>query len=207
MNENLNDWLTLTKRSNVVNNLFTETSQLADMIKARSITNNFAVTSMLSQVGKAASISSNIFEIKKTVDLLIQGPLTGFNTYSFLTEKFFDTIYSIGNRQNDFIEKISRNPFYFGSHNSLLTAKLNNLQFTLGAISGGIASISTHQRNWTILDDFKKINDEVISISESIIEETITEDQKLRLQEIVEQIVTFIKKNKKIAISTLFLFL
>ena len=204
MNDNLNDWLKFINQTNSITKQFSVASQWNDIIKSNSFTTNLSATSMFSQITKAASFNTDIFKHTKSLNHMITGSTIDFSKNFFVPDKTINAILSIGNKQNDFLEKLSSNLYNPPKLNSLFSANFNNLQFALTGISGQVAALSTYQKNWTIIDDFEKINDEAISISESIIEQTITDEQKRRLKELVAQILTFLKSNKKFALNALF---
>ena len=204
MNDNINHWLKLINQTNAITKQFSIASQWTDIIKSNSFANSFATSSMLSQITKAASFDKAFTQRTKSIDHLTRGAAFDFTKNFYIPEKTVDTILSIGNRQNDFFQKFNNNFYNSVKSNALLSANFNNLQFALSGISGQVAAISAHQKNWAVLEDFEKINEKAISISEEILSETITNEQKIRLQELVEQIITFLKSNKKFAINALF---
>jgi len=84
-------------------------------------------------------------------------------------------------------------------------AQINNLKFALSGISGQIVALAVHQRNWTIIDDFEKVTEQVIEFSESLVED-VTEEQKIQFQILLSSIVVFVNKHKK-KVYILFVFL
>lgn len=204
MNENLNNWLKLINQSNSLAKQFSGASQWIDVVKNNNLANMLSTSSMLSQMKKAATFNSDILNSNKKLDYLIRVLVTDLNKNFLISDKTINTIFSIGNRQNDFLKKLNSNFHNTTKFNALFSANFNNLQLALSGISRQVAAISAHQNNWAILDEFEKINEKALSISETIIDKTITNEQKLGLQELVEQIIAFLKSQKKFAVNALF---
>lgn len=83
-------------------------------------------------------------------------------------------------------------------------SQINSLQFAMSGISGQIAAIAAKSNQWDLLDEFEFINEQTLEITNSFISDiTLTEEESVRLEQLIERIITFFKKNKKFGVSAL----
>jgi hypothetical protein len=79
-----------------------------------------------------------------------------------------------------------------------ISAKMKSMQMAMRNISSQIATISAQNNNWGLLEEFERINEETIEITNNFTTDfTLTEDETKRFEEIIEKIILFFKSNKK----------
>jgi hypothetical protein len=77
-------------------------------------------------------------------------------------------------------------------------AHFNSMQFAMSGISGKIAAIAAVERQWQWLEDFEQVSEELAEVAEDIAEQaSLSEETKLRLQQLREAVIGFYIRNKK----------
>ncbi len=78
------------------------------------------------------------------------------------------------------------------------STQMKSMQMAMRSISSQIATISAQNNNWGLLEEFERINEEAIEITNNFTTNfTLTEDETKRFEEIIEKIILFFKSNKK----------
>lgn len=170
-------------------------SQLSETQKSlEGITKSFSATSMIAELAK--SIQNNRIFDYQTLSA-IETVTKGLS----LQEKFAiptTTLYAIKsiNQQHEQLFGGLRAMAEALKIHSPAFAQINNLNFALRGISGQIAAIAAHQRNWTIIDEFEQVTKHAIEFSESLTEE-VTKEQQSKFQTLFAIILAFFNKHKK----------
>lgn len=83
-------------------------------------------------------------------------------------------------------------------------SQINSLQFAMSSISGQIAAIAARSNQWNLLDDFEDINEQAFEITNSFKSDiSITEEEAIRFEQLIEKIVSFYQKNKRFGVNAL----
>lgn len=83
-------------------------------------------------------------------------------------------------------------------------AQINSLQFAMSGISGQIAAIAAKNNQWNLLDEFENINEQAFEITNSFTSDiTLTEEESIRFEQLIEKIISFYNKNKKFGVNAL----
>ncbi len=89
------------------------------------------------------------------------------------------------------------------SHKPYL-AQINSLQFAMTGISGQIAAIAAKNNQWNLLDEFENINEQAFEITNNFTSDiTLTEEESIRFEQLIEKIISFYNKNKKFGVNAL----
>ena len=89
------------------------------------------------------------------------------------------------------------------SHKPYL-AQINSLQFAISGISGQIAAIAAKNNQWNLLDEFEDINEQALEITNNFTSDiTLTEEESIRFEQLIERIISFYNKNKKFGVNAL----
>jgi hypothetical protein len=89
------------------------------------------------------------------------------------------------------------------SHKTYL-AQINSLQFAMSGISGQIAAIAAKNNQWNLLDEFENINEQALEITNNFTSDiTLTEEESIRFEQLIEKIILFYNKNKKFGVNAL----
>lgn len=89
------------------------------------------------------------------------------------------------------------------SHKPYL-AQINSLQFAMSGISGQIAAIAAKNNQWNLLDEFEDINEQALEITNNFTSDiTLTEEESIRFEQLIERIISFYNKNKKFGVNAL----
>lgn len=89
------------------------------------------------------------------------------------------------------------------SHKPYL-AQINSLQFAMSGISGQIAAIAAKNNQWNLLDEFENINEQALEITNNFTSDiTLTEEESIRFEQLIERIISFYNKNKKFGVNAL----
>jgi hypothetical protein len=79
---------------------------------------------------------------------------------------------------------------------------INSLQVAVKNITNEIGRLAVKYQDWQLLDNFEEFNSQAIELSDSIVEETL-EEQELKFRNLLSQILPFLIKHKNIGIYTL----
>lgn len=83
-------------------------------------------------------------------------------------------------------------------------SQINSLQFAMSSISGQIAAIAARSNQWNLLDDFEDINEQAFEITNSFNSDiSITAEEAIRFEQLIEKIVSFYQKNKRFGVNAL----
>src|SRR5574343_26375 len=83
-------------------------------------------------------------------------------------------------------------------------AQINSLQFAMSGISGQIAAIAAKNNQWNLLDEFEDINEQALEITNNFTSDiTLTEEESIRFEQLIERIISFYNKNKKFGVNAL----
>ena len=89
------------------------------------------------------------------------------------------------------------------SHKPYL-AQINSLQCAMSGISGQIAAIAAKNNQWNLLDEFEDINEQALEITNNFTSDiTLTEEESIRFEQLIERIISFYNKNKKFGVNAL----
>lgn len=94
---------------------------------------------------------------------------------------------------------------YFGNIRAITDAlkiqspvltQINNLDFAISGSLKQITAFAAQQRNWTIIDDYEEVAEQILEFSESLTNE-ITIEQQRKFQALLSLIIAFVNKHKQ----------
>jgi len=92
----------------------------------------------------------------------------------------------------------------FMVRSNIAAAQMSNLHFAFNGISGKIATLAASQKQWGLIDEFEVINQQAIELTGELDSDMeLSVEQSIAFSNLIETIVSFIKKNKKFAVYAL----
>lgn len=115
-----------------------------------------------------------------------------------------DAIKGISQIQESFFGNLRRLSATLLESQKPYISQINSLQFAMSSISGQIAAIAARSNQWNLLDDFEDINEQAFGITNSFNSDiSITEEEAIRFEQLIEKIVSFYQKNKRFGVNAL----
>jgi hypothetical protein len=132
----------------------------------------------------------------------ITNPLN-FQSKFNIPKSTINAISSINIHHNQFFESIKMMTDTLKTNSPIIT-QISSLNFALNQISKQIASISTIQTNWSLINDYDDVTEKAIKFAETL-ESSTDEEQKRQFQILLNLVSTFIKKHKALGVYSLLL--
>jgi len=87
---------------------------------------------------------------------------------------------------------------------SPVASQLSSMQIALNGISGSIARLVAQQGHWSLMDDFENASGQAMELSNQLSEELeLSEETERTFLNLVDFVVSFIKRNRKVGIYAL----
>ena len=118
-----------------------------------------------------------------------------------LPDSYITTIASIARQHSQFFENSNK---VWPILSSPIASQLTNMQIALNGISGTIAKLTAQHQQWDLMQDFESASAQAIELSDELVEESaISEENETAFRTLVDFIVSFIKRNRKVGLHAL----
>jgi hypothetical protein len=118
-----------------------------------------------------------------------------------LPDSYTTTIASIARQHSQFFENSYK---VWPMLSSPIASQLANMQTALNGISGTIAKLTAQHQQWDLMRDFESASAQAIELSDVLVEESaLSEENETAFRTLVDFIVSFIKRNRKVGLHAL----
>lgn len=163
--------------------------------KLSATTMNDAVSKVIAQQNYFSKDISGLDALSKTVAI--------YTKLFQIPQPTLDIINGISQMHESIFGNLKGITSILESHKPYL-AQINSLQFAMSGISGQIAAIAAKNNQWNLLDEFENINEQAFEITNNFTSDiTLTEEESIRFEQLIEKIISFYNKNKKFGVNAL----